>query len=238
MSELDGVAVIVPTYFAHNDEGEHRRRVWAWIRKAWVKLEDEGLVTVISAADAGADIGGRPFSFARAANAGLRQALATEAEHFVIWGADQLPDRAVLDWGHEWFATSRPSGGPGWIRLYRGVRYLTERETEVTISGGEIARLHGQVAPMDGVVMINRSGLLATQRGSAPLGFALKQQWFDERYEGWGYEDTEFARHLTATLGAPCGPPSLRTLVELWHPAGHRDTSPANPNRKLFEAGR
>lgn len=238
--DLSKVAVIVPTYFAPTDEGAWRRQVWEYLEPKWQALGvrlirglDEVVWDVRNPEQGSGPVEHHQFSFARAANAGLRIALSrTDAEVFCIFGADHVPDRAAIEHARRGLLTPYGYAG-GWIRLYDQIRYRCTGCTRSLLAGVEPADIEApQRAPMDGVLALDRYALNKARRVDCS---PVTSEWFDESYEGWGYEDTEFVRHLTVTLGPPCAPPSGRVLTELWHPGGHRDTSTANPNRQRFE---
>lgn len=56
----------------------------------------------------------------------------------------------------------------------------------------------------------------------------------DERYAGWGYEDTALLRELTRHYGFVPSP--FNHVLGLWHDGAHWDMSATNPNRVLFES--
>lgn len=58
---------------------------------------------------------------------------------------------------------------------------------------------------------------------------------FDERYEGWAYEDVDFWYRLQRDVSraTPQAYPGT-ALRQHWHPTGHHDLTTDNPNVRLF----
>lgn len=201
------LAVIVPWGTDHGP----RERVWDFLRPRW---ERTGVDLIIGADPLFAERG--VFSVARAINNAVRLA-PPEYDAFALFGADHLSDDAVLMHARAMLALFE------WTPLYRRIAYATEESTRLWLdTAGPDDDLTGtwheepQLCP--GVLAVRRS-LLERVGG------------MDERYQGWGFEDTALMDKLTAAA-AP-GQPTRSVLRELWHPTGHRDLN--GPNRALYE---
>ena len=220
------LAVIVPWGTDHGP----RERVWNFLRPRW---ERTGVDLIVG----GDPLFGRtddlpwldsdpsrgwfkhPFSVARAINNAVRLA-PPEYDAFALFGADHLPDTAVLDHACSMLEQHE------WTPLYRRIAYATEESTRLWLD---------TAGPDDDL-----TGTWHEEPQLCPGVLAVRRELFDrvggmdERYEGWGYEDTALVDKLTAA--ATPGQPSEAVLRELWHPTGHRDLN--GPNRALYEGTR
>lgn len=202
------VAVIVPW---GTDNGP-RARVWARVRQLWEQTDCD----LIVAADPLFAERGR-FAVGRAINRAVRLAPA-EYDRFVCFGADMLPCPDTVAWAAEQL-DEQP-----WTLLFDRGRGLSEQDTEHWLQRGR-TELYG--AELFGSPCV---GPIAFTRATFE-----KVGGFDERYEGWGYEDVDLWYRLQrdAPRTAPQTYPGT-ALVQLWHPTEHHDLSQANPNVRLF----
>ncbi|MFD5089334.1 galactosyltransferase-related protein [Amycolatopsis thailandensis] len=157
-----------------------------------------------------------PFSVARAINRAARLA-PPEYDAFVLFGADHVPDSAVLDHAQAML------GQYEWLPLYRRIAYASEQSTAEWL----------RTKPIDLI------GTWFKEPQLCPGVLAVRRELFervggmDERYEGWGYEDNAF--YETLCRAAAPGPVTSAVLRELWHPRDHRDLN--SPNRALYLGG-
>lgn len=230
------ISVLVPFGATPDAAGAHRAAVWAYCSRKWERLRDLGAVDEIvvgkdplfgkpsfdAPPPAQSNVGSvRPFSVARALNAAAEKAI---GEHFLLFGADHIPDMAAIAWA------SHQLRGYAFARIYERVAYATEAATRIILSNLayplEAADWHEVSAPCPGVLGVRRSAW-------------DKAGGLDERYEGWGYEDTAFLDRLQAThhnngLRGTMGPSGL-VLRELWHDPGKRDL--AGRNSEIYHRG-
>lgn len=157
----------------------------------------------------------RPFSVARAINRAVRLA-PPEVDSFVCIGADALPDWRVVDWAAEQLET-RP-----WTLLFSHGGMVTIDDD----GGVEIYGVHEHQTPTVGPIAFTREAFMAV-RG------------FDERFEGWAYEDVDFWSRLRthpATRQVIEARTSPYPLLQFDHPVDHHDGTEANPNIRLWRA--
>ncbi|MFB9924863.1 galactosyltransferase-related protein [Amycolatopsis halotolerans] len=202
-------AVIVPW---GTDNGP-RERVWTCVRKLWERTDCD----LIVAADPLFTERGK-FSVSRAVNQAVRLAPA-EYDRFVLFGADFLPCVATVRW-----AATELDGQPWTLLFDRGVG-LSEEDTARWIeAGSQVAAGFGErfSSPCVGPIAFTR------------VTFE-KVGGFDERYEGWGYEDVDLWYRLQRDVPRTAAQNYPGTaLVQFWHPVTHHDMSQANPNVRLF----
>lgn len=231
------ISVLVPFGATPDAAGKHRAEVWRWCSKQWDAMRNRGLVDEITI---GVDsLFGqphvealeppphmfepdrrRPFSVARALNDAARHA---HGEHFLLFGADHVPDARAIEWA------CHQLRGYAFARIYDRVAYATEAATRLILHGTvlplEAADWHVHPAPCPGVLGVRRAAFEAAGG-------------LDERYEGWGYEDTAFldalARTHTNGVRGTMGP-SGYVLRELWHDGADRDL--AGRNAELYRGG-
>lgn len=216
------ISVLVPFGATPDAAGAHRAAVWAYCRRKWEGLRDAGVVDEIvvghdplfgkpsfdAPPPAQSNVGSvHAFSVARALNDAAAHA---HGDNFLLFGADHVPDVKAVEWaGHQ-------LRGYAFARIYERVAYATEAATRIVLSN-----LH---YPLEGAdwdeVGAPCPGVLGVRRSAWDKAGGL-----DERYEGAGWEDTDFLTALNAThqngLRGTMGPSGL-VLRELWHDAAHR----------------
>lgn len=146
----------------------------------------------------GEDPGTGPFSVARAFNDAAARAT---GDVFVLYGADQLPDADRIEWAVAQLTTRQ------WAALYANTAGYGEKSTALILAGAD-----PRSVPL-GTPVPFCTGILAVRRDS----------WirFDERFTGWGCEDTAHRMALEALYGM--SPEPTGTLRCLYHPAASRE---------------
>lgn len=238
------------------ENGRARNAIWARVRQIWAEaaaddveqglwskdaLPDRTLIVagdpwfgaptgetpdVVASVVNGAQWPRHPFSVSRAINRAVRLA-PPEVDRFVCIGADALPDWRVVDWAAAELET-RP-----WTLLFgKGVNVagdLTEHFIGTgcsCITMGHFATAREFDTPCVGPIAFTREAFLAV-RG------------FDERFEGWAYEDVDFWSRLRtspATRQVIEARTSPYPLVQFDHPVDHHDLTDGNPNVRLWRA--
>lgn len=151
----------------------------------------------------GHDLGTAPFNISRAFNKAAR---AATGDVFILYGADHLPDLDRVEWAIEQLQTHN------WCALYSHTAGLSQTDTNAILSGYHPDRLtFTQVAPFCTSIIAIRA-----------------EKWidFDERFQGWGGEDTAW-RMVLETLHGPSPEPS-GTLRCLYHEAAPRTHADQN----------
>lgn len=189
---LSDISVLIPW----RGGDSQRERVWDHIRSRWESLGVELCV--------GVDDPDGPFNCSRA----LNRAFAISTRPYVMqFGADCLPDVRAI---HAAYYNMKIEGFP-WVPTFEKTDYYNEHSTELILRGHpdntvEVdPNLH--VPFQTGVLAMTREAYLET--GGA-----------DERFVGWGAEDSAFRR--TLHILNPGGDPQPFTLRCLWHDNKHR----------------
>jgi hypothetical protein len=152
-----------------------------------------------------------PFNFSRACNRAFSAATNSKV---LIFGADQIPDLGVIR-----SAAQRLDSEP-WFPLFERTTYYSRESTARIISGEPY-----HVEPFEHVVPFCTGVLAVSSRAYNTLG------GMDERFAGWGMEDSAFRHALFQVFGSrPAYPASLHCL---WHPEGQRGQASEN-NWKLI----
>src|ERR1700761_5891633 len=105
-----------------------------------------------------------------------------------------------------------------WTPVFGAMSYLSQVDTELVLAHGA-----------DPLSFTPCAQDPSAAGNTAVSAVAWKEiNGMDERYRGWGWEDTALLRTLTRRF---CVAPPPRTVgLSLWHPSGHRDLSVHNPN--------
>lgn len=182
-----------------------REAVWSWLEPQWLATGAE----IITASD---NTEG-PFNFSRACNRAFRAATNSK---ILIFGADQIPDLGVLD-----SAAKRLDSEP-WFPLFERTAYYSS-ETSARLLAGEPC--HDD--PFEHLVPFCTGVLAVSSLAYRAMG------GMDERFAGWGMEDSAFRRALFNVYGDRA--PFPATLRCLWHPEGDRGHASAENWRLIRE---
>ncbi len=210
-----GVAVVVPFGRPAGEAGEIREGVWRRVRAEW---ERTGCDLIVAADPLFAAHG--KFSVSRAINNAARLASA-EYDRFVCFGADMAPCPATVAW-----ADAELEVQPWTLLFDRGTSV-----DEAATKGWAVAG-HQYGHPEPEMFSSPCVGPIAFTRATFD-----RVGGFDERYQGWAYEDVDFWYRLQRDVPrtAPQTYPGT-PLVQFWHPQTHHDLSMDNPNVRLFAA--
>lgn len=159
---------------------EHNRHRWSKVEGARVLVGDDPLIGR-----------GRPFSPARALNRAFMQG---RARWVLTYGADELPPTgAQLD---DMLARAADPRAHGWAVAFSGTRAVGPASSAGIIAGEDpgAVRIQLRLPTAMGPTVVSR-GLFRRTGG------------YDERFEGWGYEDTAMRRVLHLMAGPSLRPP-------------------------------
>jgi hypothetical protein len=221
------ISVLVPFGADDSPAGRQRAKVWRFNQLGWDRLRtasliDEVIIGIDSLygrtmrVDGRTDTVGRyPFSVSRALNDAAKHA---RGDVFLLFGADHVPDPAVVSWAREQVAHH------SWVRLHDHVLYATEAATCLMLGSRRLitddADWSHHSAPCPGVLALTRRAFEAAGG-------------MDERFQGHGFEDTEFLSRLQHLVPGGTLEPSGLPLRELWHPS-HRVYDESNANLAVF----
>lgn len=144
-----------------------------------------------------------PFNAAQAFN---RAAAAATGDIFILYGADQIPDPDRIEWAAQQLATHK------WCALYDHTAGISAADTEAILAGAPVNNFGpAQLAPFCTAII----GIRA-------------DSWvqMDERFHGWGGEDTAWRMALEGLYG-PTPEPS-GTLRCLFHEPASREHTDHN----------
>lgn len=224
------ISILVP-WRSDGPDG-HRQKLWDYLRPRWERTPFEICVgeddvyaplPTIEGPEPETELRTAtplPFNCSQALNRAARMA---DGDVFVMMGADHYPNESAI-----LAAAERATHWPGWSPVYRTTNYLSEASTAALIAGERGIRglpFERTDPTCMGITAVHREAWLAVHG-------------MDERYRGWGWEDTDLRRRLTQKFGdAHPMPLTSAAVVALWHDMSHRDLSYDNPNRRRFEAG-
>ncbi|MEU0937602.1 galactosyltransferase-related protein [Embleya sp. NPDC005971] len=163
-----------------------------------------------------ADSGHEPFSRAGSRNLGIRVAADHGADIVVLCDADTLPDPDALHAAIEGAADGRLHLPYTW---YRG---LSEDGTAAYLSGAPLADCATELT-MTG----STGGVLVARPDAWALAGGM-----DERFTGWGCEDTAFLAAADTLLGHSVRHPAQ--IVHLWHPKADGPSAGRDANYALL----
>lgn len=188
---LSNISVLIPW----RGGDPQREQVWEFIKREWEFLGVELCV--------GVDDEGGPFNCSRA----LNRAFSMSTKPYIMqFGADCLPDVDAIYEGYRFLEAGNP-----WVPLFDQTDYYNEYMTQMIISGVPRRKLEidsNLHVPFQTGVMAMHRDVFKETGGS------------DERFEGWGGEDSSFRRAVWVLHRG--GEPLPFTLKCLWHDGKHR----------------
>jgi glycosyltransferase involved in cell wall biosynthesis len=153
----------------------------------------------------GTDNGHGPFNKSQAIN---RAFAASTGDVVVVMDADGLPPLPEFD------------PAPPWQPLYTHTQYLSRADTAAVYAGADPWTVEPERTYPE------CTSIVAVRRDAWP--------GMDERFEGWGYEDTALRVTLTRRHGPAAAP--ARSFRCLWHPSALAASPAATArNRMLFD---
>lgn len=194
------LAVLIP----YRPDTEQRQRIYDLTSKLWCSYgfetvyTDDGLTGL--------------FSFSRAIN---RARAKTDADQLLIYNVDSLPLTVTSLCRIE---RDLRQGTP-WIALFDGQQRFTPEQTDRLFGGetpAEVGPAAGQICPGREALLGIRADVFDDLRG------------MDERFIGWGPEDTAFHRVLTMLYPQGCDKPEYGLFQSLWHADAPRTMWDAN----------
>lgn len=151
----------------------------------------------------GEDPGDGPFNISCAFNDAARRATGTK---FILYGADQIPDWDRIEWAVEQLDNYR------WCALYANTAGYGQASTNAILAGSlpDSVPLGPSVPFCTSIIGIRADSWIP----------------FDERFTGWGGEDTAWRMALTSLYGDT--PEPSGTLRCLYHEAASRAFTDSN----------
>lgn len=189
---LSNISVLIPW----RGGDPQREDVWKYVKRRWEFLGVELCV--------GVDDNNGPFNCSRALNRAFKK---STKPYIMQFGADCLPDPDAIEAGYECLTAGHP-----WVPLFDKTDYFNEYDTGLILRHNFWPRerqvdenLH---VPFQTGVMAMQRDVFAETGGS------------DERFAGWGGEDSAFRRVVWVLHGG--GEPQPFSLRCLWHDGKHR----------------
>lgn len=224
------VGIVIP--FRTNDRW--RRDLWRWASARFAaQLPDATLVTASDGLAEG------PFSRARAVNRGVDM-VGGDVDVLVIADGDVAVSTEALDYaigivgGAE--GDHHPANTP-WVLPYTTYLHLDEQVTEGLVSLPPSIEFLPTIAPANVLKRFTAETEPVSRFGGSVCGVVVVRRdafeavgGYDERFIGWGWEDTSLAAALWTMVG-----PASRLYGEvyhLWHPLDPLRFS-NKPNRAL-----
>lgn len=214
---LDGnrhpqVSILVP----FRDDGEHRSRVWRWLRRYW---RHQGLDAEIIQ---GFDEGGNPFSKAVAVN---NAATLARGHIFLVLDADAYLSPTTLRGCADYIEKAGRSGRQTWVMPYNYLYRLAQEPTLKALSSPpERPWMPPTAVPHPDLLEIDYGGYDPSPNAGHQYGamaMMMPRDAFysvggmDPRFRGWGSEDVSMLRSLDTLWGqheVAVGP-----ILHMWH---------------------
>lgn len=199
------LSVLVPWRAGDPD----REKAWTYLQAYWLAISSD-LIMDIEVVE-GHDSGVGPFNCAQAINDAFRK---STGRYVAIFGADCLPDLRSLEitW-HRLTAGQAP-----WVPMYNRVDYWDKAGTSAIIDEAYFPDEVSICKPM--------SVPFQTAYLAMPREHYIEAGGHDERFVGWGAEDSAFRRSLYLLYGDQ---ESVDLPMRcLHHAGGHRSMSDNN----------
>lgn len=200
------VSLLVP----FRDDGEHRTRVWKWLRQYWqANLRS---VEVVMGHDSGF-----PFSKATAVNDAASRA---RGRVFVILDADAYLDARVVQDLADRLDVARRAGHRKWFMPYAKLYRLSKPFT-LDLLLGDPTQPYGIASPpaTEDLETSPSSATYGHQYGAMmqvmPREAFFEAGGMDPRFRGWGSEDVSFLRALDTVWGHH--EVTTNDVSHLWH---------------------
>jgi hypothetical protein len=209
------LSVILP--YRPTEDG-YRESIFNWMLSRYVKILPDAEIIVC-------DSGDEEFNRSKSRNIGVQQ---STRDYLLIGDSDTMPFKSfILD------GISRLEQGESWLFLYDFEMYfnadqkssldILSREPEVDVSPEEISWEH-KITSWAGQILMR----------SEDFKFI---GGYDERFNGWGYEDNAFQVAADTCIGPHGRIPNAWT-IHIWHPYSHATTfgqPMIDYNRNLYQ---
>jgi hypothetical protein len=202
------ISLLVP----FRDDGEHRTRVWNWLRRYW-RANLRSVEIVMGHDD------GKPFSKAAAVNHAASRA---RGRIFVILDADAYLDSRVVQECADNLDAARKTGKRLWYMPYNKLYRLSRHATLDLLRTNPVLPYHPPRLSPDHLEVTGQPDGAEHygHRHGAMVQIMPRQAFFvaggmDPRMRGWGSEDISFLRALDTLWG--CHEVTNNNVVHLWH---------------------
>lgn len=219
---LSNTSVLIP----FRGDGAEREAAWNYLSNVWSIISANTGLEICVASDGREP--GEPFNLSAAQNRAFE---ASHGRYLIMLGADCMPDlnsiqHARSRMGHINTGMVFVFGDlVPWAPLFHQTEYYSAETTRKIIDQGAVHIGDDSIDPE-----------LSVPFCCGPVGLTrqayIDAGGMDERFAGWGYEDTAFRQTLGNLFGLT--EPLPYTLRCLWHPVEHRIIDP-NPNRALMD---
>lgn len=200
------VSLLVP----FRDDGEHRTRVWTWLRQYWEA--NLGSVEIVMGHD-----GGWPFSKSAAVN---DAAVRARGRTFVILDADTYLDAQVVQYCADQLDAAREAGQRKWFIPYSRNYRLSKATTLDLLDADPTAPYGISSPPLASDLEKSPDSAYYGHQYGAMIQIVPREAFFDvngmdPRFRGWGSEDSSFLRSVDTLWGNHENTPN--DIAHLWH---------------------
>lgn len=201
MVDMQNLSIIIPYRASSSSQ---RGIIFDWMIKRYKELFSESEIII-------ADSGDLYFNRSKSRNVGASQA---HEEFILIADADTMPYPDAVKTGLEMIEAGSP-----WLFLYDFESYYNADEEssrrilslppETNVLPSEITWEH-KITSLAGQILMRKKDFIMSGG-------------YDERFEGWGYEDNAFQVAADVILGKHERVKDAWT-IHLWHPYSHKTT--------------
>lgn len=214
------VSVLIPTGF----KDRRRHEIYLWTTQRWMMLFPDFQIclgTCLDPDDPNKVAGPETYNRSEARNNAFQSA---DGEILIITDADTATSHQnVLD------AVDLVSRTQSWVIAHRTYHSLTQEYTDALLQDRPDVQLRPPFPSHWTMRNKSQAGVLVMPREAYET-----VEGYDERFNGWGYEDNAFAEKLDKKWS-----PALRTsgeVVHLWHERGLDFEQPhIKENEALYE---